>query len=110
MAQSVSSTSTVNTLFITFTSTQAANSKISVKDNNGNDIISYTPTKTYRTAVICNNKLQKGSTYSVYIDDTKMYDVTISNTISNLGSSKMSNGMGNGMGGRGGMMQQPPIR
>lgn len=105
MAQSVSSSSTVNTLFITFTSSQSANSIITVKDSNGNNVITYTPSKTYRTAVICNNELQKGNSYFIYVDDTKMYDVTISDTISNLGS---SNGMGNGMGGHGGMMQ--PMR
>ena len=107
MAQSVSSNSTVNTLFVTFTSKQYANSTITVKDSEGNDIIAYTPSKTYSSAVICNNKLEKGKLYTLYIDDTKMYDVTISDTINNLGSSGFG-GIGNGMGRPGGMMQ--PMR
>ena len=111
MAQSVSDSSSVNTLFITFSSTQNANTTIYIKDNNGNNVITYKPSKTYQNSVICDNNLQIGGSYSVYVDDTKMYDVTISNTISNLGKTGgMGNGMGNGMGGRGGMMQRPPIR
>ena len=81
MAQSVSDSSSVNTLFITFSSTQNANTTIYIKDNNGNNVITYKPSKTYQNSVICDNNLQIGGSYSVYVDDTKMYDVTISNTI-----------------------------
>ena len=75
---------------------------ISIKNDEGKDIITYTATKSYQTAVICSNRLKKGGFYSIYVNNTKMYDVTICDNISNLGNGR---GMGNGMGGHGGMMK-----
>lgn len=116
MTQSPSSSSTQNSVNI-FTS-QSANTLINIKNTNGEDIITFAPSKTYQSVVISSPKLESNATYTVSVGGSStgssadgLYNdgsysggsdagtFTTSNTVSSVGS-------GGGMGSPGGNRQQ----
>ena len=105
MAQSVSTSSKQNSVSI-FLSSQSADTLINIKNESGEDIITFAPSKTYQSVVISSPKLESNSTYTVYsggsstgtsIDGlytdgnyssgTEAGTFTTSNTVSTIGSS-----------------------
>ncbi|MDO4282148.1 MAG: carbohydrate-binding domain-containing protein [Clostridia bacterium] len=87
MAQCISNTSTVNCLNLNISSTQNAKSKFSIIDSNNNEIISYTPSKSYQSVVFASSKLETGKTYTININDNQYSTFTVSSIISNIGNS-----------------------
>ena len=75
MAQAPSSTSS-QTYISANVQTQKENSEILLKDSNGNEIVKCTSLKTFSNVVISSSKLEKGKTYELYINGTKITDVT----------------------------------
>lgn len=104
MAQGISSDSTQYGLLINFTNTYNAGTKISILDSNDNEVISYTPSKTFSSIVFSITDLKTG-TYKIMINDEEYQTVTISSITTTVGSVQ---GMGGnpGMGGPG-MGDQP---
>lgn len=80
-----------NVLAITFTSLQAANKEIAVKDSSGNTVISATPTKSYNHIVLSAGGLKQGETYTVYVDGTAYQTVTLSTSSYNTTLGSQSN-------------------
>ncbi len=87
MLQTPSNDSTKHTISIVFTETQQANTKVSIKDSNGNIVIEYTPSKSYMSIVISSEELKKDETYEIYLNDEKYSDITISSIINSIGNS-----------------------
>ena len=104
MAQSASSSSKQNSVSV-FLSSQSANTLINIKNESGEDIITFAPSKTYQSVLISSPKLESNSTYTVYcggsstgtsIDGlysdgsyssgTEAGTFTTSNTVSTIGS------------------------
>ena len=69
MAQSPSSSSKQNFVNI-FTSSQSANTLISIKNKNGEDIITFAPSKTYQSVIVSSPNLQSNTNYIVYSGGT----------------------------------------
>ncbi|WP_195990037.1 carbohydrate-binding domain-containing protein [Clostridium sp. D53t1_180928_C8] len=65
MAQSPSTSSRQNFVNI-FTSSQSANTLISIKNENGEDIVTFAPSKTYQSVIISSPNLQSRTNYIVY--------------------------------------------
>ncbi len=83
----------------TFTSV-AANSTFSVQDSSGKTILSYTPEKSYESAIVYSTELQTGSTYTINAGSTSQ-SITVSDAVTTNGN--ISAGMNGGM--RGGNMK-----
>lgn len=86
MAQNFGSTSTQCSMLITTQNTQSE--EITVKDDSGNEIFSFTPEKQYNSVVISIPELIKG----------KIYNVTMGSDIQTVEMSNIIYGSGNGMG------------
>ena len=106
MAQAISSNSSVYALSAYLTSTQSANTKITLTDESGNEIVSYTPTKSFQHVVIATSSLKNGSKYNLVLNGTTYESFTISSRVTTIGSSQNSMGGGqmqNNFNGNGGM-------
>ena len=66
MAQTTSSSSTQYSIMVNFTAAQPANTLVHIETQDGKDILTFSPTKTYQSVVLCSPDLQKASTYLVY--------------------------------------------
>lgn len=66
MAQGFSDSSSQSSMLVYFDEMQAAETALSLTDENGNAIFSFTPGKEYQTAVISTPELKDGETYDIY--------------------------------------------
>lgn len=94
MAQNFSSSSTQGAMLVN-TSMAGSTGDIILKDSNGNEIISYTPSRSYNSVIVSCPEIESGKTYTLTANNT---DTTVEMTSLIYGS---SNGMG-GIGGKGG--------
>ena len=66
MVQTPSSSSKINTINVSLTS-QEANTLIRVESESGEDVITFKPTKTYSSVVICTPNIKSDEAYKVYV-------------------------------------------
>lgn len=92
MWQNPSSNSTQYCL--TFGTSGSSGDEVVLKDSNGNEIVSFETYKSYGTVAISNAKIEKGETYTLYINGTSTGSLTASSTVT---SNVSANGMGGGM-------------
>lgn len=105
MAQAPSASSTQHSVKLTFSSALSANTIIHIEAEDGEEILTFVPTKAYQSVVLCSPKLENGETYSVYsggsysgsVTDglysggtytagTQITSFTISSRVTNVGS------------------------
>jgi hypothetical protein len=105
MAQTTSTTSTQCSILLTFNTTLPTGTLVHIQDSNGQDILSFVPTKQYSSVAFSSQKLVKGATYDVYyggsstgtLSDglyqdgtytpgTKYASFTISSVVTNVGT------------------------
>ena len=117
MAEAPSTSSSQYSVMVYFDSAQQANSIVHIETEDGKEIMTFSPTKTYESVVLSSPELEMGETYLVYsggsstgtINDslysggtytpgTQIYSFTISSTVTTVGSSG-SGGPGGGVGG-----------
>ncbi|WLF69416.1 carbohydrate-binding domain-containing protein [Clostridium septicum] len=102
MAQAPNSGSQ-NSLLMTYSTTQAENTKIVIKDSNNKEIVSYTPSKAYNSLAISVPELQKDNTYTIYAGEEEVVSFKLSDTITYLNESGVTTqpawGPGGGHGG-----------
>lgn len=113
------SSSTVNSICITFNSAIAANSVIKIEDSDGNEILAYTSPKAYNALIVGSSLFEEGKTYKIYTNGTytggseingvysggnytgtEYASITISGAVSTYGyggGMNPGNGMGGGM-------------
>lgn len=89
MMQTPSNSSSIYSISYVYSQQQQANTKISVRNSNNEEIISITPSKTYSSVVIASNKLEKGETYTIYSNDEKVEEITINNIVTSVGNGGM---------------------
>ncbi len=65
MMQGISSTSTQPAVLMNFSSTQAANTPISLLDSKGTSLITFAPTKEYQCLLMTSSLLKQGETYTL---------------------------------------------
>lgn len=84
----------------------AAGTTVSLKDDNGNTIISYAPQEKFSAVYITSPSIEIGKNYTLEIGDTR-YDITAAGQSSTVGTPTNNNGnfggkgFGGGFGGRG---------
>lgn len=93
MAQAVSNSSSIYALSATLTSPQNANTKVTITNSLGEEIASYTSTKSFNNIIISTDKLKKGETYKLNINGNTYQEFTVSNIVTTIGNTQ--NGMGN---------------
>jgi len=98
MVQTLNDTSTQNNINVYYDSAMEADSKISVTDADGKEIVSWTPPKKYQCVQISSPDLKTGETYTITAG-TDTQQATISGISTTVGTAK--GGMG-GHGGQGG--------
>lgn len=79
----------------------AAGTTVSLKDDNGNTIISYAPQEKFSAVYITSPSIEIGKNYTLEIGDTR-YDITADGQISTVGTPTNNNGNFGGKGFRGG--------
>jgi hypothetical protein len=97
-------TNTQPSILMYYTSSQAAGRPIILKDKDGNNVVTYTPTKQYSSVAISTPKFALGSSYTLYSGNTKIVDFTLSDSITYLSESGVTTkpqNAGPGGGGRG---------
>ncbi len=96
MAQGIGNNSTQYGMLVYLSNTYDNGSVISIRDSNGEEIISYTSMKSFSSIVFSSDKLTKGNVYSVYINDSLYTSVTI-NDINTVSGRQMGMGKGGPM-------------
>jgi hypothetical protein len=76
MAQAPSASSTQYSVMHTFPSVQAAGTMIHIEAENGEEILTFVPTKAYQSVVLSSPKLKNGTTYLVYSGGSSTGTVT----------------------------------
>lgn len=113
MLETPTSASNGACIMAAFSST-AGNTEFSLTDSSENQIMNYTPTKAYASAIVYSSDIKTGSTYSIKCGDATQ-DIAVNNAVTSSGTSGMGGaggkgGFGNmGNGGQRGDMQQPPF-
>lgn len=100
MAENFGRSSTQGSLLYSFSSTLSAGEALTLTDENGAVLVSYTPEKTYSSVVISVPELESGSTYTLTVGD-RAEEFTLSSLVWSNGSS-FGGGFGGGHGGPGG--------
>jgi hypothetical protein len=113
MAQSPSTASTQYSALINMQGTLQAGSIVHIESEDGEDILTFAPTKAYQTAVISSPEMENGVTYVVYaggqatgtVTDGLYTDSTYSagTQVSSFTIASIVTGESTGMGGPGGM-------
>lgn len=97
MLEAPSTNGKQNTIVAVFDSLPAG-SVVAIKDEAGNEIMSYESPKTFSSLIYSSDKLETGKAYTVSSGETTLGTLTISQTVTTLGN-------GVGMGGMGGFMR-----
>lgn len=66
MAQTPSTSSTQNSISVTFRNTVSAGKLFHVQTNTGEEIVTFAPIKTYQTVIFSSPKLKNGTSYNIY--------------------------------------------
>lgn len=99
MMQTPSKASSIYSVSYVYSTTQEANTNITIKNSNDEEMISVTANKIYNSVVVSSEKFVKGETYTIYSNDEKLEEITIDSIVTSAGSSSMQiqgGGMMNG--------------
>lgn len=86
MAESLGATSSVYSASIYFSSVQAAGTRIEIKNSAGETIIDHASAKTFSHMSVGTEDFKPNETYTIYLNDTKYQDFTISNIVTTVGN------------------------
>jgi hypothetical protein len=96
MAQAPSTSSTQYALMHIFNQSQPTGATVRIVSQDGREVVSFTPTKTYQSFLVSSPELTQGSTYLVYSGDTQAASYTLSSVITGAQTGGMMGG-GRGM-------------
>ena len=91
MATTFGTASSIYNVSIYITSTQPANTRITIKDSSGKEIFSHQAKKTFDHIAAGSPMFELGETYTVYFDDINYQNFTISGVTTTVGSNKSNN-------------------
>ena len=92
MWQNPSSNSTQYAL--TFQTSGSSGDEVVLKDESGNEIASFKTSKSYGIVTISNSKIEKGKTYTLYVNGTSKASLTANSIITSNSSASGMNGAG----------------
>ncbi len=92
MAQGISDSSKQNGVLINLGNSYLENSKIELVDSNNKQIVEYTSGKSFSSILVSSEKLEKGETYTLLINDEEVQEFKIDKVNTTIGNS-----MGNPM-------------
>ncbi|MCI8529543.1 MAG: carbohydrate-binding domain-containing protein [Lachnospiraceae bacterium] len=107
MAMNFGDTSTQGAILIN-TADEKAGAKIIVKDQNGEEIITYTAEKAFQSVMVSSPELVLGGTYTILAGNSKQ-SVTLKSLIYGSGMERVRPGMGGGHVGRGDRGDTPRV-
>lgn len=93
MAESLGSSSAIYNISVYLSSSQSANTKIKIKDEDGNTIMNHTSAKTFNHMSVGTEEFQYGETYTIYINDELYQSFTISDITTTIGNSNTNQNM-----------------
>ena len=67
MAEAPSETSTQYSIMVNFEQAQQAGTLVHIEDENGEDLLTFSPTKQYQSVLVCSPDIQAGSTCKVFV-------------------------------------------
>jgi hypothetical protein len=102
MVETPSVSSTQYVISYAQSSTISANTYIDLKDSSSTSLVSMTTKKTSQSVIISCPEIKNGSTYGIYLGDTKTTDATISSILTSIGTTNTGNQGGGGPSGGGG--------
>lgn len=76
MAQAPDTSSTQYSVMVNFSSSQSAGTMVHFETKDGEEILTFVPTKAYQSVVLCSPELKNGSTYIVYSGGSSTGTVT----------------------------------
>lgn len=91
MLQGVSSSSKQNNVTISFDTTYSANTVLSIVNSKQEEIISYTPSKSFSSVVIASDKLELNEAYTILVNGNTYNTFTMTKTQITMGN--MNNSM-----------------
>ena len=93
MAQGISNTSTQYGVLINLNTTYQKDTKVTITDSNGNEIISYTSSKSFQSALVSTPELKNNTAYKVLINNEEYTSFTTSSINTTVGSGMMNGNM-----------------
>ncbi len=94
MAQMPEETSTQPTLQLNLETLQSAGTTITLQDESGTEIFTYTPTKVFQSITYSSPDLVQGMTYSLLVNDAKVLDITLDGMTTQYGEGERARGGG----------------
>ena len=85
MLELPSTSSSQNTICIVFTSTPSANTEFSLKDSDGNTIVSYTPSKQYASIIVSTPEIATNASYTVLTGNSEAGTITVTGPVTTYG-------------------------
>ncbi len=76
MAEAPSESSTLRSIMVNLDTTQEAGTLVCVQDKDGEELLTFAPTKQYQSLVFCSPALEEGATYTVYLGGSSTGSVT----------------------------------
>jgi hypothetical protein len=67
MAQAPGETSTQRSIMVNFDQAQQAGTLVRIESEDGDDVLTFTPSKQYQSVVVCSPTVEEGETYTVYL-------------------------------------------
>lgn len=86
MAETLGQTSTVNNISIYLNKTQPTGTKVEIRDQDDNIIMSHTSAKTFNHLAVGSPSFILGQQYSLYLDDELYANISISGTVTTFGN------------------------
>lgn len=102
MAQNVSDSSTQGSVIVYLPERYDGGKKVSLTDDSGNELLSFTPAKSFNCIQFSSSDIVTGGTYKILIDGTEVESFTADTTVNTAGTATST--MGGGQGGPGGQM------
>ena len=87
MAESLGLSSTIYNISVYFTSPQAAGTIVEIKNASGDTILMHAAAKTFNHMSAGTKAFNLGETYTIYLNDEKYQDFTISDIVTTVGNS-----------------------
>ncbi len=98
MAQGFSDSSSQYSILHNFSTTLSESDAVTLKDSDGNTLVTYTPAKAYQSVVISCPDMEKGQTYTLSAG-SQSEALTLSSVVTSNSTGGAGGGMGGGMGG-----------
>jgi hypothetical protein len=94
MAMTPGMNSSQPSLLMYYSTPQAAGTAVTVRDESGSTVASFTPAKSYSSAAISAPGLQTGQTYTLFSGETEVVSFTLADTVTYLNESGVTPGQG----------------